>query len=213
MSQFECHVIGISGYVGSGKSTVAARLSELLGNVPILAFDDYEQYAQWPQDMRKWLQDGADPDEIRVPRLRDDLVSLLGGRPIEHPLKGSLVHPARYIILEEPSGRQRQEIGRYIDLLLFIDVPQDVCVVRMVERVLDMEVWDARGTFAGMPEEDLARQLDLAGRWVRHYGKARPMYISGTTAVRQNSDAVIDGMRPVDEIALEALDVVHARLG
>ena len=44
-------VIVILGYVGSGKSTVVAKLSEQLGNVPTLIFDHYEKHIEWPQDM------------------------------------------------------------------------------------------------------------------------------------------------------------------
>jgi deoxyadenosine/deoxycytidine kinase len=37
-------VIVISGYVGFGKSTVAAKFSEILGNVPTLILNHYEKF-------------------------------------------------------------------------------------------------------------------------------------------------------------------------
>ena len=46
-------VIVIAGYVGSGKSTIAASLSKRLENAPVLIFDHYEKYILWPQDMNQ----------------------------------------------------------------------------------------------------------------------------------------------------------------
>ncbi|OGO67233.1 MAG: hypothetical protein A2Z49_12625 [Chloroflexi bacterium RBG_19FT_COMBO_56_12] len=206
-------VIVISGYVGSGKSTVVAKLSEQLGNVPTLIFDHYEKHIEWPQDMRQWIQDGADPSGIRVPKLKEDLLSLLNGRSIKYPLGDKIVSSADYIILEEPSGRERQEIREYIDLVLYVDVPQDVCVTRLVQRVLDMEVWEEKGTFADESKEDLVRQLDAVAMWITHYQKIRAMYLSGSSAVRQNADVLIDGMKSVNEITSEILNTIHEKFG
>jgi uridine kinase len=51
------YVIVIAGYVGSGKSTVAASLSQRLEDAPVLIFDRYEKYTEWPQNMKQWLND------------------------------------------------------------------------------------------------------------------------------------------------------------
>jgi uridine kinase len=60
-----------------------------------------------------------------------------------------MIAPSKYILLEEPSGRERGEIREYIDLVVYVDVPQDVCVARLIERVINMKVWNSQGTFAG----------------------------------------------------------------
>lgn len=206
-------LIVISGYVASGKSSAAARLSELLGGVPVLKFDQYAQYIEWPADMNQWIADGCDPNVIHIPRLKDDLLALLNGIPIELPTDGRIVSPAQCIILEEPSGRERQEIKELIDLVVYLDVPQDMCVVRMVQRLLDMQVWETQGTFKHASKGDLARQLDAVAMWVAHYQRARPMYMSGSGWARQNADVVIDGMKPINEIADEICNSIHIRFG
>lgn len=194
--------------MGSGKSTIVAKLSECLGNAPALIFDHYERYVQWPQDICQWIQDGADPSGIRVPRLKDDLLSLLEGRPISDPLTDKITEPGDYILLEEPSGRQRQEIRDYIDLVIYLDVPQDICVTRLVQRLLDREVWEANGSFNGETQEDLARQLDAIATWIDHYQKTRLMYMSVSNTVKPNADVVIDGMKSLDEITHEILVII-----
>jgi len=65
------YVIVVSGSVGSGKSTISATLSKMLGDAPVLIFDHYEQYIEWPQDINQWMSDGADPNQIRVPKLKE----------------------------------------------------------------------------------------------------------------------------------------------
>ena len=206
------YVIVIAGYVGSGKSTVAARLSKLLGNAPILTFDHYEKYIEWPQDMNRWLQNGADPDQIRIPRLKEDLLSLIQGKPVSDPFDGAILLPAQYILLEEPSGGLRGEIRELINQVVYIDVPQDLCVIRLVERLMDMGVWRSAGTFEGESKEDLARQLNAVAAWITHYQLARQMYMLGSQMAHQNAANVVDGMRTVDEIANDVLNAIKTRV-
>jgi uridine kinase len=163
--------------------------------------------------MHQWIQDGADPSRIQVPKLKEDLFSLLKGRSIKYPLGDKIVSSADYIILEKPSGRERQEIREYIDLVVYIDVPQDVCVTRLIQRVLDMVAWDAKGTFAGESKEDLVRQLDAAAMWIDHYQKTRAVYMSGSSAVKQIADILIDGMKSVNEITSEILNAIREKFG
>ena len=202
-------IIVVSGSVGSGKSTIAARLSKLLADAPILTFDDYQEYVEWPEDMKEWMQDGADPSGIRVPKLKDALLSLLAGEPIKYPRDNKIVSPAEYIILEEPSGRERQEIGELIDLVVFIDTPQDICVIRMIQRVMDMETWASKRTFENETKKDLARQLDAVAMWITQYQQARSMYMDVSRVVKRNADIVVNGMKPVNEITLEILKAIN----
>lgn len=203
------HVIVISGSVGSGKSTISAALARALGDVPLLIFDHYGQYVEWPKDMVQWINDGANPSQIRVPKLKDDLLSLISGEAITDPFDGKIITPLHYIILEEPSGRERQEIRKYIDLVIYIDVPSDVCVIRMLERVLNMELWKLKGTFESAAKEDLVRQLDSVALWITQYQRARAMYIQVSQIVRENADIIVNGMNTIDEVTSDILNKIN----
>jgi energy-coupling factor transporter ATP-binding protein EcfA2 len=200
------YVVVIAGYVGSGKSTVAASLSTVLDDAPILVFDHYEKYIEWPHDMNQWMLDGADLDQIRIPKLKEDLLSLLKGITIIDPFDGKILAPSKYILLEEPSGGAREEIKAYIDFIVYIDVPQDVCVTRLVERLIDMDLWNTKGTFGGETNEDLVRQLNAVASWITHYQRARSMYMIGSQMVHQKADIVIDGLLTVEEITNDILN-------
>ncbi len=197
------NLIVISGSVGAGKSTIVALLSKALDDAPVLTFDHYENFIQWPDDMPQWMQDGADPSSIRVPRLKDDLLALLRGESIIYPLGDKVVQPANYILLEEPSGRERDEISELIDLVIYLDAPQDICVLRMIQRVLDMETWMSKGTFEQETREDLAHQLNAVATWAMQYERARSMYMNVSSRVKGHADIIVDGMQPTSQITAE----------
>lgn len=205
------YVIVVSGSVGSGKSTVSAALSETLGDAPVLMFDHYEQFVEWPQDIIQWMNDGADPKHILVPKLKEDLLALLNGKAITDPLTAKIIAPSRCIILEEPSGRRRQEIREYVDLAAHIDVPQDVCVTRLVERVMNMEAWNSKGTFQGETKKDLVRQLNAVALWMTQYQRARSMYIQVSQIAQENADLIVDGMKTVNEIVTDIVNLLNNR--
>lgn len=206
-------VIAVSGSVGSGKTALVERLAGLLGDPPVLIFDHYERYAEWPQDLDQWIRAGADPNQVRVPRLKEDLLSLLEGTPITHPLDDKVVNPSEYILIEEPSGRERQEIAEYIDLVVYVDVPQDVCAIRVVQRALGMAGADFERTIEGESREDLTRRLKAVAFWLAHYMRMRSAYIGVSSAVKQKADIVVNGMKSVDEIAQTVLDAMECVQG
>jgi uridine kinase len=202
-------VVVISGSVGSGKTTLTERLADLLGGSPVLIFDHYEQYAEWPQDIDQWMRAGADPNHVRVPRLKEDLLSLLEGTSITHPLDNRTINSSEYILVEEPSGRERQEIAEYIDLVVYVDVPQDVCVVRVVQRALGMTGSDFERTVESESRQGLARRLKAVAFWLAQYERMRSVYIGISGIVKQKADIVVDGLRPVDEITQQVLDAIE----
>ena len=111
-------------------------------------------------------------------------------------------------MVEEPSGRERQEIAEYIDLVVYVDVPQDVCVVRVVQRALGMTGSDFERTVESESRQDLARRLKAVALWQAQYERMRSVYIGVSGIVKQKADIVVDGMRPVAEITQQVLAAI-----
>jgi len=190
----------VAGSVASGKSTVSKMLSRSLRDAPILTFDHYEDNVQWPENMEQWVQDGYNPRDIKVPKLKNDLLLLLAGETINFPFTNNFIFPAKYIIIEEPSGREREEIRDLIDLVVFIDTPQDICVLRMILREIDLDEWSAKKSSENISSDFLKQQLTSVVNWTDQYKRARNMYIGVSNLVKMNADIVVDGMLPDTDI-------------
>lgn len=193
-------VIAVSGTSGAGKSSVIANTAMRLTSVARIHFDDYVMLGNDIEQIRAWIDAGASPDEIKTPVLAIDLRALLSGKPIRPPNVGHMVHPADYIILEEPFGRSRLELASLIDLTVHIDVPPDVALARRIIREI-------------AAQRNGADQLvgEIEGQLRAFLAIGREAYLAAALAARQSADIVLDGMLPVDELAAAIVDEVRRR--
>lgn len=158
-TKLSCFVIAISGASGSGKSALVKALVHRLGDAVALHFDDYSpRYfptSKYPAGIAKWIADGADPSAWETPQLVQDLRALRQGKSItlpghkeisksttlilralgrRKPLVFSrnerILRPATYIVLEEPFGREREDMKELIDFVIALDTPLEVALAR-----------------------------------------------------------------------------------
>jgi hypothetical protein len=124
-------VIGIAGPPGAGKSTLADALVRALGDAVRVSMDDYQRFTEMPIDaVARWLERGADHDELAVPLLAEHLARLRAGEPVAHPVTGRVVAPRRHVVFETHFGRAHAATGSMIDLLVWIDTPPDIALAR-----------------------------------------------------------------------------------
>jgi uridine kinase len=193
-------VIAVSGTSGAGKSSLISTAAALLSSAVRLHFDDYVTLGNDIAQIRAWIDAGASPDEIKTPVLAVDLRSLISGEPIRPPNAGHMVHPADYIMLEEPFGRSRLELAPFIDLTVFIDVPPDVALARRIIREIAAQ---QNGT------EHLVGEIE--GQLRAFLAIGRDAYLAAARAARESADIVLDGMLPIDELAAALVDEVRRR--
>ncbi len=74
-------VIAIAAVSGGGKTTTTTQLHESLPNASSLYFDDYD--FDGPDDMIRWVDNGADYDEWNLDPLIRDLKALLN-EPLDY---------------------------------------------------------------------------------------------------------------------------------
>ena len=202
-------VICLCGALAGGKTTLVRRLSVALDGASILLFDDYEAFGEWPEDMRAWLAEGCDPSRVRVPRLRQDLEALLDGLPVKHPLDEHEIRPSRVLLVEDPFGRTRPDIRALYDVVLYIDLPPDLGVVRMAQRALGLGFDGGDKTIDTLSRNDLAERVRAADRWLTSYTALRDMYTDLAEPVRASADAILDGRQSPEVLAEAALAAIR----
>ena len=132
-------IIGISAVTGGGKTAVTLRLTEVIGDAVAVHFDDYDDTNVHPNDIQGWFAAGADYDAYETPVFTGHLQALKAGSSVRYPIGGAILGPARYVVADAPLGRAHSDLGRFIDLMVFIDTPLDVALARRVLREIDRE--------------------------------------------------------------------------
>ncbi|CAO3439381.1 hypothetical protein [Azospirillum doebereinerae] len=191
-------VVAVSGPSGAGKSSLIEAAASRLGNAARLHFDHYITLGNDIGEITAWLEAGGDPNGIMTPRLADDLRRLIGGGWIERLHDRTRIGPAGLVIVEEPFGRSRAEIGGLIDVAVHIDVPSDVALARRTLRLVgDRSVLG-----------DAAVLAEVDGQLRAFLAVGRDAYRAADRAARAAADLVLDGMQPVDALAETLLSVI-----
>jgi uridine kinase len=139
-------IVGIGGGSGSGKSTVAQLLIDELGesDVVLLSQDHYySDLSHLTPDERK-NQNFDHPDALDHELMKEQLELLSNGKSMEcprydfksHCLTGetTTIEPKPVILLDGIFSLYYEEILPLLDLKLYVDVPDDVRILRRMTR-------------------------------------------------------------------------------
>lgn len=195
-------LIGIAGGTGSGKSTIAAKITEGLpdGNSEIV---DHDSYYRPHSDLRleeRELLNYDHPDALDNDLLVAHLDALRAGRGIDVPIYDFVTHgrkgetrrvePTPVIIVEGILVFVDERIRERLDVKVFVDTDPDIRVFRRVRR--DME---QRGrTFSQVREQ--------------YYKTVRPMHLQFVEPSKRWADIII----PEGGNNSVALDLIVGRL-
>lgn len=187
-------IIGIAGPSCSGKTTLAERLVEALGEgvASILPMDGYYRdlshldiaaRAQWNFDSPEAFDKG-----LLVAHLR----ALAGSGSINRPMydfsthtrlpKTQTVVPRRVMIVEGLLALYWEDVRALLDLSVFVDAADSVCYARRLTR-------DVRER--GRTEASVERQ---------YAETVRPMYERYCAPTRQYAQMVLDGRKAVSDL-------------
>ncbi len=200
-------VIAVSSAAGGGKTTLVTKAGELLG-ATTLFFDDYIGVPEYPQDMKKWVADGADLNLWKTPQFAEDLAALKRGESVVSPAGGATISPTEFIVIEEPMGRGRDEMAKSIDFVVLIDTPLDIALARNLLRV------DGTNTSANMRQVTKELLIASSREFVRDYlDVSRSVYIAVQEQVAADCELVLDGRLPPDELAEQLVNAVRRARG
>ena len=201
MTELDIFVTGISSPSGGGKTAVAKRVSELLPDAVTISFDDYDFDTVHPASIREWLEEGANCNDWKSPKLKDDLTKLKAGQAIVSPVDGLTVNPRKHIVFDSPFGYAHAETGGPIDLMVFIDTPLDVATARRLLRDISSASVDNSSTNIGRLTAELIAYLD--------YG--RQAYLEMDEQIKPTCDLLLDGCLAVDDLAEKVVRAIRTR--
>lgn len=141
-------VIGIAGGSGSGKTTVQRRVIEAFGRDRIALLDHDAYYRDLshlpPAERARFNFDH--PDALETPLMVEHLDGLLAGAAIEKPTYNFTTHsrqpeievvqPHQVIVVEGILVLAEPELVERMDIKIYVDTPDDVRLIRRIERDL-----------------------------------------------------------------------------
>jgi uridine kinase len=198
-------VIAISGPSGAGKTSLVQKVTSLLEDAISFYFDDYASVSKYPSNFSEWIEEGADPNQWKTPQLLKDLQRLRSGEAISLPTHKGMIKAATFIVMEEPFGKERSEMSGLIDFVACIDLPLEVALARRLLRDIEWCV----------SERDPAYLAAYLKEYLTGYlrGATREMYLEVNARVLENCDLVLDGVKPLDELADEIVAAIKTKLG
>lgn len=196
------YLIAIAGGSCSGKTTLAHRLADLAraGDERSTLVIGMDAYYKDQSGVPLAALNVDTPEAIDHKRLDAHLSALAAGRRIEMPVydyrtharapTGEPVAPADVIILEGLFALYWPPIRERMRTKLFVDVSRDVALARRIARDVKER---------GRTEAEVMAQFDRI---------VMPMYEVHVRPTRGHADRVLDGDRPVDELAHAALELM-----
>ncbi|HEM7073862.1 TPA: AAA family ATPase [Legionella pneumophila] len=178
------HIIGISGNMGAGKSTLTLELAKKLHGT-FLCWDDFDEISNGPQDYIDWYKRGENYAEWNYQKLADVLECLKVTQSTVHPVQKIALNPTKYIIFDAPLGRFHTQTGVYIDTWIHIDVPLDVSLCRWILRTY---------------KETSKTKNELLDEMEFYLNQSRPLF--DDTKFKIRADLIIDGMLSTKQQAL-----------
>lgn len=200
-----CTVIAISGTTGAGKTTLVNKLSSELNGVALF-FDAYQKTTYYPNDLISRLSQGEsidinmNPIDVKSPDFYADLCKLKEGKKVIDPW-GRELNPAKYIIVEEPFARLREDMKGILDSVVYIQIPLNISLARRVLR--DIRHESAHQDF------DSDKKLEVIENYLSSYinGLGYGYQIIDELAIK-SSDLVLDGLKDTEENALAVIDFI-----
>lgn len=138
-------IIGIAGASGSGKTTIAKKISKELRSDAVLLNHDayYKDFGELSIDERAKLNFDH-PDSLDTQLMIEHIKALKKGVPIEKPEYDFTTHsrknttvtvaPVSAVIVEGILIFTDAKLRELFDIKIFVDTDLDLCLIRRIER-------------------------------------------------------------------------------
>lgn len=193
-------LIGIAGPSCAGKSELARSLARRL-SAQILSLDCYyRDLAHLPFEQRCRANFDV-PEALDEQLLIRQVAQLAEGRQIARPIYDfarhvrapgvEIVVPGCFLILEGLFALHWEEIRRRLDLKIFVEAPDQVCLRRRLER----DVRERGRTPESVMEQYERTVRPMAERYILPARAYADLVLSGVAPLEQSLDAVLGVLR------------------
>lgn len=199
-------VLGLCGGTCSGKSTLSKRVLQILDGLDAaeICFDSYYRpLDHLPSSDRKKVNFDH-PDSLDVALFVEQLGGLSSGRGVAQPLydferhtRGATtrwIAPAPFVVADGILLLSFPKVRQILDFTVFLDVPE---ANRLSRRVARDQVE------RGRTEESIRAQFEAT---------VAPMHRLFVQPSREHADLVLDGARPVEELAQALARQIRERI-
>ncbi|WP_020175401.1 hypothetical protein [Methyloferula stellata] len=189
-------VIALCGPPGSGKSTLMRTIAALRPAYPIVDYDAFPNATARPfRDIKAWFERSADPNEFLTPELEAHLEART--KP-----NGS-GEAATAVLFETPFGRTHRQTGRFIDFLVWVDIPLEIALARQISAMCQQ-----RKNPTLQEYEAFISGLEV---FLQNYTEIIvEMYKRQAIEVRAGADLIVDGLKSPAELAETVLAAAAA---
>ncbi len=159
-------------------------IASLKPDYATLNYDDFPNRSSGNyRGLRDWFEKCRDPNDFQTPQLEARFEAI--GKSLPAP-------PA--VLFETPFGRTHRQTGRFIDFLVWIDVPLEVALARQLLNILRQRKNPTMQEYEGFIQ-------GLEGFLKTYLEITIAMYKSQAAEVGGNADLVIDGTKTAPELA------------
>ena len=194
--------LGVAGGTGSGKTTVARRILDGVGNdrIAFLAHDSYYRDVEWRTEEQLQGHNFDHPDALDNDLFFKHVDALKQGMSVEVPVYDFVVHrrtertirvePRPVILLEGILLFAERRLRSHLDFKIFVDTDADVRLSRRIRRDINDR---------GRNVEDVLRQ---------YMDTVRPMHLEFVEPSKRWADVIV----PEGGDNTVALEMVMARV-
>ena len=138
------YIIGITGPVGSGKTTIAKQIETIFGDVSILSMDNYfKAYSNLSLEDRKKIN-FDDPKTYDIDLLLSDIDKLKRNETIHMPIysfekyertqETQEVLPRRVLVIEGFACLHNKRLRDLLDYSIFVNIDEITQIKRLIDR-------------------------------------------------------------------------------
>jgi len=198
-------IAGLCGGSGGGKSALARRLKEQAPfPICVIGLDRYYRDLSHLSMEERARTNFDHPDALEAELFGEHLSLLAEGQEISAPVYDFTIHarigeerlaPGDLILAEGSLLFAFDAIRARLDLAAYCDAPDDIRLLRRIRRDI---------VERGRDIESIARQ---------YLDSVRPMYEKYVAPYKAEADVVLDGLKPIEELAEEFLGLLSSLAG